>query len=129
MDTILYKDFDYNLPKNTNLDFDFVENYESIHQSITTIIMTKKGSRTQFQNPYFGSNVHKILFEKMSLFTSIQIKNEISLALELWEPRIEIIEIIVDADQENNLYNVAIHYKIVELNIEDELVLTLGVVK
>ena len=129
MDTILYKDFDYNLPKNTNLDFDFVENHESIHQSITTIIMTKKGSRTQFQNPYFGSNVHKILFEKMSLFTSIQIKNEISLALELWEPRIEIIEIIVDADQENNLYNVAIHYKIVELNIEDELVLTLGVVK
>ena len=129
MDTILYKDFDYNLPKNTNLDFNFVENYESIHQSITTIIMTKKGSRTQFQNPYFGSNIHKILFEKMSLFTSIQIKNEIALALELWEPRIEIIEIIVDADQENNLYNVAIHYKIVELNIEDELVLTLGVVK
>jgi phage baseplate assembly protein W len=129
MGTIIYKDYDYTLPKNTNLDFDFVENYESIHQSITTIIMTKKGSRTQFQNPYFGSNVHKILFEKMSLFTSIQIKNEIALALELWEQRIEIIQIIVDAKQEDNLYNVTIQYKIVELNIEDELVLELGVVK
>ena len=129
MGTIIYKDLDYNLPKNSNLDFDFVENYESIHQSITTIIMTKKGSRTQFQNPYFGSNIHKLLFEKMSLFTSIQIKNEIALALELWEQRIEIIEIIVDAKQEDHLYNVTIQYNIVELNIEDELVLTLGVVK
>ena len=129
MSKVIYLDYDYNLPKTDNKDFDFLENYEAIHQSITTIIMTKKGARTRFQNPYFGCNVYKLLFEKMSLFTTIQIKNEIRLALELWEPRIEVIAIDVDSNYSNNSYDVVIQYNIVDLNIEDDIVLSLSVIK
>ena len=129
MGKIIYYDYDYDLPKTANLDFGFIENYEAIQQSIKTIIMTKRGARTKFQNPYFGSNVHKLLFEKMTLFTTIQIKNEIALALDLWEPRIKIIQIDVISKKEDKLYNINIQYEIIDLNIEDELVLSLGIIK
>lgn len=129
MSKVIYLDYDYNLSRTSNKDFDFLENYDAIHQSIMTIIMTKKGARTKYQNPYFGSNVHKLLFEKMTLFTTIQIKKEIGLALELWEPRIKVIEIKVDPNYANNSYDVIIQYNIVDLNIEDEVILSLSIIK
>lgn len=125
----VFSDIDFSLSKTQYSDFSILTNYDAIKQAIETILMTKKGNRTRFQNPYFGSNLHKLLFEKMNIFTVIQIKEEIKTALGVWEPRIDIINVSVKPNYELNTYNIILNYKIREINIEDELILTLEVLK
>lgn len=126
---IIFSDIDFSLKKSQYSDFTIIPNFESIHQAIETILMTKKGNRIKFQNPYFGSNIHLLLFEKMTVFSNIQIKEEIEISLEVWEPRIRVTDVIVESDYEGQSYNIDIKYIIIDINIEDELVLKMEIFK
>lgn len=126
---IVYSDIDLGLSKTQYSDFELKTNIDAIYQSILTIISTKKGDRTRFFNPYFGSNLHKLLFEKMSIFTVLQIQEEIKTALGVWEPRIKVTDVMVSANYENLIYNINIFFTIIDIGIEDELILEFDVYK
>lgn len=128
-ESVIYSDITYDLTKNQYSDIVLIENHDAIKQAIKTILLTKKGARTKFQNPYFGSNLHHLLFEKITNITANQIKTEIISALDIWEPRIEIIVVNVVGEPEKYSYIITINYKIVDLNIIDDIILNLEIIR
>ena len=124
----IYSDIDFGLTKTEYGDIDIVTELNAVKQSLKNIILSKKGSRTRYQNPEFGSNVHQMLFEKINNITSLQIKNEITTAIENFEPRVKIIKVDTILDVDNNSYKVNIEYELINLAITDTMDLNLGII-
>jgi len=69
---------------------------ENIQESIRIILETAKGERVM--RPDFGCGIHNFAFEIINASTIGQMKHTIRNALEKWEPRIELIDIKVNAN-------------------------------
>jgi phage baseplate assembly protein W len=119
----VFTDFAFDLRKNEFKDLETLEDVDSVKQSMRAILMTRRGSRPM--NPLFGSDVHKILFEKINNATSILLRNEIQRSITTWDPRIEILDIVVNTDEDNNAYMVDIYFRLKNLGIQDVLTVTL----
>lgn len=122
-----YNDLSYDLERDEFNDIDILEDADSIKQSIRTIILTKIGTRTRFQNPLFGSGAADLLFEKVNVFTVSRIDEEINFALKNWEPRIELITVDIDLNPDRNELKIQILYRIINLDITDEITINLKV--
>lgn len=127
-DDIIYSDINFDFSETTEGDIDVLYNLDSIRQSIRNIILTPRGSRTKYQDPDFGCGVFDLLMEKMSTVTELLIKEEIETALDNYEPRVEVVEVSVDGKTENT-YEILIKYKILAVDLPDELVMDLEVIK
>lgn len=119
----IYRDFDFSFLKNDLKDVDFADDVNAIRQSICDIIMTRRGERCF--NPLYGSNIPRLLFEKINIVTSLQIKDEIERVLQNWEPRIKILGIQIQPFEDENRYEVNINYLILNLDKRDSLELSL----
>ncbi len=119
----IYSDFNFEFDKIITNDIETLEDYKSINQSIKNILFTNRGE-VPF-DPLFGSGLNNILFEKMSLVTELLIRNEINFALENHEPRIQINNIDIQADNENLQYYIDIEYIIIKLNSIGNVQITL----
>jgi len=108
-----FSDFSFEFSQES-ADLKIVEDETSINQSIKNILFTIPGE--VFFDPLFGSNISKLLFEKMDIVTESLLQNEIYYALENFEPRIEITSITFDAEHDNLTYIVDIEYLILKLN-------------
>jgi len=95
-----------------------LKNENAIARSVRNLILTTQGERP-FQ-PVLGSNVNNLLFENMDKLTAAALKDEIRNTIENYEPRVEIEEIIVDANFENNEFNVTIQYYIVGIDVPEQ---------
>lgn len=95
------------------------EDVAAINQSIKNILFTYRGE-VPF-DPLFGSGVHHLLFEKMTPVTERLLKDEIQQALENHEPRIKINNIELFPDYDNNRYELDLEYKIVYLDVNENL--------
>ena len=54
-----------------------------------------------------------LLFEQMSDITAQLLEDEVRSAIDSWEERAELIEIIVTPDEEYNRYRVAVTFRII----------------
>jgi phage baseplate assembly protein W len=70
----------------------------SVRQSIQLILSTAKGERAM--RPEFGSNLGKLVFAPSNATTRALAAFEVREALEAWEPRIELLDVRVDAGGE-----------------------------
>tara|TARA_Y100001938_G_scaffold151140_1_gene246499 strand:+ start:1153 stop:1548 length:396 start_codon:yes stop_codon:yes gene_type:complete len=86
-------------------------NREAVKQSVKNIVLTNFYERPY--NPILGGDIIKQLFENMDSTTEYQISNNIREALENFEPRAEIDEIEVDAQEDLNELRVSIRFRIV----------------
>jgi len=109
-----YVDIDFQMLMNQYNTIDFKEDADSVKQAIIDIILTRVGER-EFV-PLYGSRVYDILFEKINELTALQLKDEIIVALENWEPRIKVNKINVTPYLEENYYDVEIIYEMLRLN-------------
>ena len=117
MVTQIYKDISKEFKFDT---FGKVEvNYGTsvINDSIRTILSTSQGERVM--NPLFGSNLKSYLFEIMNDRTALKIKSDVRNSIELFEDRINIIDVVVDADLDSNFYEIFVLYKIIATNQRD----------
>lgn len=87
---------------------------EDITEAVRIILSTRKGER--MRNPYFGCGIHEYAFESLDFMTESAIKREVEEALVLWEPRIEDIEVTVEAQGEEGLVLVGINYVVRSTN-------------
>ena len=78
-----------------------VKDKSAIAQSITNLLMTRRGERP-FQ-PTLGSGLDNILFEPLDYGSAAMIKSEISKCLSRYEPRINVNRIDCQVDFENKL--------------------------
>lgn len=75
-----------------------ITNLESIKRSVRNIVSTNKGERKL--DPDFGSHVRSYLFEPDSDIIRYAIQEEIYLQLENFEPRIDVLSVIVSNTSE-----------------------------
>jgi phage baseplate assembly protein W len=113
----VYKDPGFEFEKTSQTGINQKEDIDSINQSIRNILFTMQGE-VPF-DPLFGSGIHQLLFEKMSPVTEQLLKDEVQIALENHEPRIEINNIELFPDYDNNLYELDLEYKVVYLDVEE----------
>lgn len=107
------------LPDYTDLDLDFFANpttkdivkkvgEDAIKRSVRNLIFTSFYDRP-FQ-PYIGSNIRKILFDNITPFTAILLKNAIVSVINNFEKRVSLQRVNVTEDADNNGYNVTLEY-------------------
>ena len=105
----------------SDLDFDFtrhpvtgdiikVVDATSVKRGIRNILLTESTERL-FQ-PEVGSGIKGLLFEQMSDITAQLLEDQVRSAIESWEDRADVLEIIVTPDEDYNRYRVAVTFRI-----------------
>lgn len=96
-----------------NRDAIAIRNETAISRSVRNLIFTLVD-----EVPYsdVGSNVNALLFENMNGFTATSLKDEITNVLR-YEPRIEVIEVLVIPNYDDNQFDVRITYNIVGIDV------------
>ena len=92
-----------------------LKNENAIARAVRNIVLTTPGEK--FFDPEFGSSVSEILFENVDDITAVAIQDEIKSSLQNYEPRVEIIDVIVDPNFDENQFDVVITYRIVGVDI------------
>jgi hypothetical protein len=105
-------------------DLIVIKNTNAIARSIRNLIFTQKGERP-FE-PNLGSGVYGILFENVDKQSASVIRDEIIQVLENYEPRVDIIEVLVKPNYDSAAMDVTLQYEIVGINVPaQELTLAL----
>jgi phage baseplate assembly protein W len=114
--SIGFKDISSSLQLNPlNLDLIAIKNETAISRSIRNLILTNPGER--FFNENLGSNISKSLFENIDEISSEIIQSQVENTINQYEPRVELIEVIVDPDFDNYAFNLTIVYNIVGIDV------------
>ena len=92
-----------------------LKNENAIARAVRNIVLTSPGEK--FFAPDFGSSVSEILFENVDDITAVSIQDEIRNCLGNYEPRVELINVNVDANFDENQFDVIITYRIVGVDI------------
>ena len=95
-----------------------LKNESSIARSVRNLVLTAQGERP-FQ-PVLGTGVSRLLFENMDKLTASAIRSELRTTIENYEPRVEINEIIVEADFERNAFDVTLQYFIIGIDVPEQ---------
>ena len=95
-----------------------LKNESAIARSVRNLVLTIQGERP-FQ-PVLGTGVSRLLFENMDKLTASAIRSELRTTIENYEPRVEINEIIVEADFERNAFDVTLQYFIIGIDVPEQ---------
>jgi len=107
-------------PKKTNLGVDLFSSIdrEAIYNSIKNIILTPKGTR--IYNPEFGTNIHLAIFERNTESLKNFIESEIETAIEKFEPRVTIDDIVIEENEfEPSTLKIILYITYVDINTND----------
>ncbi len=92
-----------------------------IEQAILLILRTSPGQRVM--RPEFGCGLHDLVFMPNNSQTASQVKRAVRLALGRWEPRIEVLDVQVGADEQDaSRLLIDIRYRIKATHDERSLV-------
>lgn len=98
-----------------NDDLIAITNESAIARSIRNLILTQPGERPF--SPVLGSSVNNLLFENIDKMTAIVIRDEIINTIQNFEPRVEIIEVLVAPNYDEGAMDITIQYYIVGLDV------------
>ena len=102
-------------PNPLNEDLIALKNSSAIARSIRNIVFTQPGEK--FFNPEFGSRVSESLFEIVDEVSTIAIRDEIRSSIINYEPRVNLLDVIVNPNPDDNEMDVTITYEIVGIDI------------
>jgi phage baseplate assembly protein W len=74
-----------------------VRHDEDIQEAIGIILGTAPGERPM--RPEFGCGIHDYVFETIDAYTLGRLDYEVRMALDRWEPRIEVLDVEFDIDR------------------------------
>ena len=77
--------------------FALVSGADDINEAITLILSTAQGERPM--RPLFGCGIHDYVFDTIDARTISVLESEIRIALDRWEPRIEVASIEIDTSE------------------------------
>lgn len=96
------------LPSKTDGTMTYPSFAESLKQQIQIILLT--GANQQLMQPRFGAGLADLLHEPNTLTTRTQIRTRIADSLALWEPRIAVDELSVEAGADPQEVRIVIAY-------------------
>ena len=109
---VLYKDLFSAVMVNTDTkDINLVENEDAVKQSIINILLTNRGER--LFNNVLGSDINLLLFENITPQTTTTLINFIRTAIENYEPRAQLLDVVASPLEEQNAYSVTIVFKVI----------------
>ena len=98
-----------------NEDLIALKNANAIARSVRNIVFTTPGEK--FFDPSFGSRITESLFENIDEITASVIIDEIRESIENYEPRVQLIDVLVFPNYDNNAFDVNIVYEIIGIEI------------
>ena len=107
----IYSDIDFTFTKKPVVgDVALSYDAQAVIRSIRNILLTSHYEKPF--NPDFGSNIDAILFEMVSPLSSTSLEREIRTAVENYEPRARLSEVVVNPQPDNNSYSVSLSFYI-----------------
>ena len=107
-----FKDISMTFQSNPlNDDLIAIKNENAIARSLRNIVFTLPGEK--FFNQSFGSRITESLFENIDEITATIIVDEIRESIDIYESRVELIDVKAFPDYENNGFDVIIVYDII----------------
>ena len=88
---------------------------ESVQNSIANALLTSPGQK--ILNPEFGVDLRRFIFEPVSVFTQLEIEADINENLPLFEPRIELENVEVIANEDLQEYRITLQINVPSLNV------------
>ena len=111
-----FKDISMSFQTNPlNDDLIALKNSSAIARSIRNIVFTQPGEK--FFNPDFGSRISESLFENIDDASADVIRDEIRSSIRNFEPRVNLLSVIVRPNFDFNEMNVTIEYEIIGIDI------------
>ena len=92
-------------------DLQVLKNEDAIRRSVRNIVQTIPTER--FFNSLLGSDVQRSLFEFVDFGTASTIRQQIAIALDNFDPRIENVTVAVDPNPEVNSFDVTVIFDII----------------
>jgi phage baseplate assembly protein W len=106
-----YKDLSFTFSKNPlTKDLVLLKNDNAIKRALLNLFSFKRGEK--FFAGRFGSGIPDLLFETFDYATAGMIKGEITNLINTYEPRVNIINLIVNLNDDENTYDIQIEYSI-----------------
>lgn len=84
---------------------------ESIKQSVLNILLTNPGERPF--DPNFGCDIKSLLFENFDSLVASVLEDKILLALSNYEPRVKVLDLVVDETPDRNAITFTLEVEIV----------------
>ncbi len=81
---------------------------QNLEESIHVILRTNLGERVY--RPDFGSRLSELVFAPLNTNTLLLLRLYVEEALEAWEPRIDLIEVLTDPDPVRGRVDITIKY-------------------
>jgi phage baseplate assembly protein W len=122
--TRTFKDLDFNFFRHPKTDDVSVRSdEEAIKQSIRNLLLTKN-----FERPFrsqIGSPIYGLLFEPVSTLTTAMMKRVIENTIENFEPRVDLLDVIIkfNAEQNNAIIGIVFRIKNTQTPVSINLVL------
>ena len=97
-----------------------INDEDAIKRSVKNIIFTTLGEKPFM--PQFGSVIGESLFDLDTNLNEVRITDEIRTSLVNFEPRIDIIDVVVQVYPDSNEMNCVVEYEIVGMTAETQIV-------
>ena len=111
----LYKDLNLNFTRNpATRDVAKLQDIEAVKRAVRNLINTNEGERP-FQHR-LGSGVRALLFENMTPVTETLLQDKIEETIRVYEPRAQLISVMVNGDVDRNEYLVTITFRVINLS-------------
>ena len=110
-----FKDFSLTFEKNavTN-DILALKNEAAIKESVKNIVLYNFYEKPF--DPFFGGNVVGLLFENSTPTMELEVKNRIEQSIEINEPRVTAVSVVVQFEEDRNELNCKIQYLILGIS-------------
>ncbi|NDA78392.1 MAG: hypothetical protein EBY07_11470 [Actinobacteria bacterium] len=109
--TRTYSDIDFAFTQSANGDLAVKYDDNAIKQSVKNLILTVNYERPF--HPELGCQVHNQLFENFTPITEFIVRQTIYDVLLKFEPRIKVIDILVDADTDRNGLEITVTFRFI----------------
>ena len=111
-----YSDIDFRFVPNLNTrDVEVQTDTDAIRQSIINIVTTNRGERPFL--PAFGASLYEYpLFENFTAVTRATLRQNITYAIENWEPRVVVTGVDFEEFPETHRLKIRIQYNILSPN-------------
>lgn len=112
LNNVVYADMFNNFDIHPNkLDLVLHSNEDAVMRSIKNILLTNRSEK--FFNPTFGSDIKSILFENFSPQAETMLREYVKIAIQNFEPRANLIDVIVSALIDQNAYVVTVIFSVI----------------
>ncbi|GAB4525708.1 MAG: GPW/gp25 family protein [Anaerolineae bacterium] len=99
------------------------EGETNVRESMQIILQTRPGERLLL--PEFGCRLEQYLFEPNTISTLRLIQEEVKQAINRWEPRVRLDDIVVEVNpQDVRVVDITIYYTLVATQVRDQLAMS-----